>query len=459
MNNDNKSVKTAVLAIDIGGGGMKWGLVGVNEKGELGEALTVKGAAHQSTPIPEWKAGGFVAAYQKVLNMATRAAEEHGAVLTGVGIGSPGRFIDKSDYRTHYPDHKHRLSQLEQMELGDPYGKQLVPMHGVDVRVVAPGSNPNIAVQKMLVDGHEISYSELDGVALPALLQSSTPVGIKLRIENDAVVQMQAIANGLDGALSGKKAIYIGFGTGVGAGVMDEKGEVVTDGHFQHTIVAKREDDPVAAELYENIRAYFLKNGELSPDKDVPTGEMMFSATKTINRILLEAFDKSANLEGHERTVALKECEKRMKHPAGDVAAQEAVAKLKAIGRYMADFLENLRKGEFAHRDPAAGWSADDKEKISGFGNIVFGGRLAVTPPFQDFILPAIEEELQKKNLSLAATGERDEAALHYVCADNGTIAQTLKASASLLDKETLMRTPEEIAIANKRSLAQTMRR
>jgi predicted NBD/HSP70 family sugar kinase len=460
-----------VLGIDIGGTSIKWGLAEVNPDGSVGDMVAINAGNDaekrftRSKPThlkdqPETQSLAFIAkTYQEILNEAQDIATKEGAILAGVGIGSPGRFIAPTEYEEHYcgpnrttPHEKlGREADKLKKEFGrDPYNKTVSV--GGDARVVAPGSNPNMAKKQ---DDTGQAYSQLDGVALPAFLQAMTPV--RLRMENDAAVQMRAIVEGLKGEeaeiLNGKKAIYLGFGTGVGAALMNEEGNMVTDGHFQHTKLPKRAGDE---EVYEKISAFAKEEGKL-PDGATPSAEMMFAASN-INRLLQLPF-QSESLSAP----SLADCEKRMLECAeGDDAAKTSRRYMESVGRYMADYLANLQQGQFEHCDPKAKWSAADHEAIKNFQAITFGGALAASKAFGQVIAGATKSELAKKGIALLEANEKApegaENIIHYVRATDQTTEHTIKASMGLLDRESLLLSSEAMAMARSQRAAANAR-
>jgi len=409
--NTPENAKDAVLALDIGGtkiGAALYssdgGVIAGDPLVELGSIQTPKGLT------------ALTAGYTELFKKAVNNAAEKGYGVVAVGIGSPGRFVDKS-----LADERYGASQASEMQkfaLGQPYEPGMV---------IAPGTAKNLEQ----VDG------EMDQVNLQAVLSRFTPDGVALRVVNDAAAQLGGLAASmaadadLSGLVRGKKLVYFGPGTGLGGAVMNEKGELVTDGHYQYMKLAKRKDDASGVfDIVLNANAQKYQVFENPPQHVYP--EDMLSGTG------ITAIIKNKT---QSRIQDTKTFDARYQANSQDSDLQPAIQALQEVGRYMADVLVALRRGEFDHMDPKAQWPQKDKDAVKDFGAVILGGGLARASFYKDIVLFAVADELQSRGYSadsiniIQPKGAKDAALLGALQALNGTKISSVATIGSALSQ------------------------
>jgi len=176
---DGSDRKTGVMAVDVGGTKELITVVGVTEEGELTEEIYGEREIETIPDTPE----NFYLRLAVNVEMLKREVEEKGVrVLPLIGIGSPGRFIEKD-------------GQI----------------------VMAPGSAANLGNPRTAFDnvsGSKIMVEALRAVDMP----------MQVFMNNDAIAQMSlALSDFLKEEetareLRAKKVAYEGPGTGLGGG-------------------------------------------------------------------------------------------------------------------------------------------------------------------------------------------------------------------------------------------------
>jgi glucokinase len=375
--------ETVVLGIDIGGTNLSWSLHKVTE-GVVDEDALAEGAVPTPKGIP-----GLAEGYAEVLKAAMEEAHERACVITGVGVGSPGRFISKERYdavgyeAAEVPRTTLTSVGLLSMPLQTPKGAGWKA--GTET-IIANGSALNLGEKR---------EPQFDGVSLETLLRNLTPSGLEVKVKNDAGVQMigltEAVRKMESEKVTGKKIVYMGPGTGFGGAVMNAEGKLVTDGHYQFMKLGKRvSKDPNDGIVYDTIAEHNHANYEKHRCTDAIYPEDILSGTG-IGVVLEKIYGAGMTSEKFDKEI----------YPfPSDEKQQQAVAQLKSIGRYYGEVMAKLYQGDFTHMDPKAEWPQADKQAIAGFETIVFGGGTSKARFFSDVILPAAEEVLAEKGLA-----------------------------------------------------------
>jgi len=362
--NTPENAKDAVLALDIGGTKISAALYSRDGCTIASEPLEDLGSAATPRGLEDLAKG-----YKRLFKDAVNKARDRGYGVVAVGIGSPGRFVDKA-----LADQRYGASQASEMQkfaLGQPYEPGMV---------IAPGTAKNLEQ----VDG------EMDQVNLQAVLSRFTPDGVALRVLNDAAAQLGGLVAGmaadadLSGLVRGKKLVYFGPGTGLGGAVMNEKGDLVTDGHYQYIKLAKRDDD--TAGIFDIVLKANAKKYEPleSPPQHVYPEDML-SGTG-IGMIISKVSNGAiANT---------KDFEARYQQNPKDPELTNVTEALRVVGRYMADVLIALKRGEFEHMDPKAQWPQQDKAAVKDFGAVILGGGLTEAKFYKDIVLQSARYEM-----------------------------------------------------------------
>jgi hypothetical protein len=276
--------KNAVLGIDLGGTKMAWAVYPVVD----GKIL--------ETPIKEGQVAtkrGLVAlagTYTEVLKDSMQQAAAEGFVLTSVGLGSPGRFVNKTYYDNTFEDAKNQAPDNIQRTLAHQLGPTHIPGIGIPYTVKGETRSTTYVKEQTTVPfktGLKVigsvgsaanleSYpGEFDGVAIESILQRLTPLGLQLSMKNDAAVQLQGLVGSMNGdeaaRVKGKKIVYIGPGTGLGGAVMNAKGELVTDGHHQYMNLEQLPNDESVFDIIhkkheDEYRSYNLPKRTVLPE-------------------------------------------------------------------------------------------------------------------------------------------------------------------------------------------------
>lgn len=388
-----ENLTKAVIGIDVGGTKMAWAAFEVNPDGSVGHQLTDAGGHHIGNKFPTPKGiGPLVEGYRRVL-AAAQAELKGRAIIVGVGVVTPGRYIPKSTYTKKGYKPPQRLHMLA-LEYGD-VGKTESGHHDLpwkpSNRVIANGT-----AQRIGTDPHEF-----DGVALEAVLQRVTPRGMQVTVNNDAAIQMLAkirMIKQYGDDLTGKKTIYYGPGSGVGCAVKEKNGALVTDGHYQFiSFKNERADAPDVQALFDEVSNRYQDEFRTFPNWQPGTvhPEHMFSGTD-IARMLAVAMKEPEPQNPDQVDALMKELDRL--HENGDLPSK-VEAKMKAIGTALGDWWITLHSGDFHHMDPRSEWSDGDKAHVKGFEHVVLGGSLCCAPFFAEIILPAAHKVLEEQGL------------------------------------------------------------
>ncbi|HLD29462.1 MAG TPA: hypothetical protein VJC03_03905, partial [bacterium] len=340
-----KPVTKAVLGVDIGGTKIAISVLEVDEKGNLLDVLSTK--QYPALPLigkPEKFYRGLFGVIKEVKGQAESDGIE---VLPFVGIGSPGRFVKKGDKK-----------------------------------VIAPESASNLGF------GEEEVYAEK--IIADILGENDQLRGFNIYMNNDAIAQM---AYGLESLLkgeyrallSGKKAAYIGPGTGLGGGFCEisEDGEIefITDGQifdlvlgpefefkFRHDGRDMRIDMKGTAEDIFSGRA--IKEMMQKIDAEIG-GRGIFSTLAA--RLAAESKEDYEKVMGGFLLSYI--IEDRIKAPDEVKAIAEKMALFFGAGQ--AQIISSIYEGNINKRRADAQWNEDDKKAVRGIVNYVLGGSIA----------------------------------------------------------------------------------
>jgi len=335
-------------------------------------------------------------------NMMKRGYDEAvtaapGYQIIGMGLGSPGRPVF---------DHK----------------------EGPDAFVVAPTSAENLE--------RENRKGELHWVNLQAIFQDAVPV--PLSVNNDAIVQMQAVlkdALGKEGKtdLYRKDVGYVGMGTGLGGGFgkVDKQGNISlhTDGHIYD----------VRLEMHQDLATLKEIDNRLVPEKKFKF-DPMGNSIRAEDVLSGTAFTKLTGLEGETIKSAKK--------------AEAVRPALEIMGRGLAELVAKIRSGGTApfqddspilpqkvdvpvalrKLDPEADWSVKDSQKVKGTSRFLMGGGMANNP----YLMNIIEETAQK---ALQAEGITD---VKFISVPQ---KETTLAAANIIPQEVLQRSTALLAM------------
>ncbi len=355
--------KEAIIGIDIGGSKIDWGIYPIN--GDLEK----KSIYSEKISTPKGLIN-LTNCYYNILLKAINVAKSKGFYIKAVGIGSPGRFIE-------YRKQNIVMDNLIIEEIGNPFIIESSLFSISNKNTIAKGTAENLSQYP----------GEFDGVILESVLQRLSPKYVRVVVNNDAGVQLQALTNTIadKGNLIDKKVIYLGLGTGLGTAIMNPDGKLVTDGHFQYIKISKLTQTLADSEVYNIIRDKNKdKYNKVNSVDDVILPEDIFSSAG-IGNILKNTFNIET-LPDHFDDIIYKEGKE------SDIVKQ----RLQSIGKYMGYFLATLRSGNFNHLDPDAEWPAFDKAQIRNFSTIILGGGIVKDSKFfQDFILPEVKKVLE----------------------------------------------------------------
>jgi hypothetical protein len=461
----HKPLQTAVVGVDVGGTKMAYRIYPVVD-GKItqpDETLAKQLAGDEVRFGKDKSLAGFVDEFWNLMTNAQAVAAQQGYVIAGVGMGAPGRFIEKGRLQEYYGGVQENFGT--RLKLGDYLGKT----EGSQVKVVAPGSAANMSANP----------AEFDGVALENLLRQFMPAGVPLAVHNDAAVQMKAIVEQLKSdpqeaqKLSGKKLVYIGPGTGLGAAVMNEKGDIVTDGHFQYMTLGATDGIkkyPKGTELTQEqsqqmeraisalpafrhlnaIRHQDLKKRlpmqvpDITIDRLEPEYLLSGTAVGNLIAMYLQRKDKNSDrstvaLNDPKNTAVFEACLNDSSKLAECYYIPEyfdrAKDAVKGLGHYMGLMLAKLHKADFMHLDPKAQWSHEDKQQVKGVTDIVIGGGFGQTKIFNELMLPEAEKTF------LQETGQQ----LHVHRPKENNVELATLGAAQALDEAALRRTPDEV--------------
>ena len=315
-----------VLGMDVGGTTVKWSLFAVQDGTVQAEALR-KG----SRPTGR----GFAGFPQSV-----RAAVEDamdgiaGGDKLVVGIGVPGRFLPP-DFERVAAHTAHRL---------------------------CPPDKPE----------------EFDNTLFKQMLREAMPQGVRLKVENDAIVQLMGLLAGhgeLDGVKENDVVGYFGPGTGLGGGFARRSASgytVETDGHINHILILLSPEDTAKVEAIEAARGVNI------PKRDGRyTAEGLCCGTALEMLCGLPAdqarrLDEDATLREQFRDEIL------------------------LAGRAMAGALLAIRSGEFEKLAPEDTWPRADQILAAQARYYFFGGGVGQSQHLGEMILAEASDELTR---------------------------------------------------------------
>lgn len=240
-----------VLGIDIGGTSIKPILFALKDGKMSEETFALDLPEGNETKVGK---GAHLDQMEDIFASAKLAAEQHGGVLSGIGIGSPGRF--------------------------DPITGE-----------IKKATNNNIGPN-----------GSLDGVSLrDEYLARLGDIGLKdvaIKVDNDALAMRDGILSGIVNAepnvtmlqtaneeargkkeLLGKQIALLGLGTGVGHSIARMKGtndwETITDGHGVKALVTL---DKVDQEVLKRAKKHLKPEHQPEGRDSKITGESLFKS-------------------------------------------------------------------------------------------------------------------------------------------------------------------------------------
>lgn len=391
---------SVVIGIDLGGSNLRWtaypvhlsGIVNkeiANGRIDLTEDEQTAAAEIEKGIIPERKKGivPIADAYAEALTDAMNQVAALGGVVVGVGVCSPGRFVTKGaqDQFLHKRGPEHKFTSHVGNMFSTYTNTQQWPWH----EVREGKSKPVLSAAYAL----GMNIHEFDSVALESMLQRLSPDGVQVVVRNDATVQMKGLAAA--NKVKDKKTIYIGSGTGLGAGVMTEDGSCLTDAHFQFIRLPKRKSDGVDVELFDFVRqkhhADYIQH-EKPVESILP--QDVVSSTAVSALLKDKVFPEYAKEEDKEFGRILDEL-----YAKKDDRMEKAIPYLQSVGRYMGDMMVALHKGEFHHMNRDWEWDAYDKKAVKGYETVIIGGGFGKTPIFREVILPEAKKVLAEHGI------------------------------------------------------------
>ena len=315
-----------VLGMDVGGTTVKWSLFAVADGLVRAEPLR-KGAR------PTGK--GFAGFPQSVRAAVDDALEGlPGGENAVVGIGVPGRFLPP-DFERVAAHTAHRLCPVDKPE-------------------------------------------EFDNILFKQMLREAMPEGVRLAVENDAIVQLMGLLAAqpdLDGVNENDVVGYFGPGTGLGGGFARRTAsgyKVETDGHINHVLIQLSVEDTAQVEAIEAAR------GVNFPKRDGRyTAEGLCCGTALEMLCGLPA-DQARRLD---EDTALR---------------AQFRPEILLAGRAMAATLLAIRSGEFEKLAPEDTWPRADQILAAQARYYFFGGGVGQSQNLGEMILAEASDELTR---------------------------------------------------------------
>ncbi len=407
--------KKFVIAIDGGGSGLKVSLFQLEADG------TYRANAVYEKNFPFKGLVEFVNAYAEVVTNCSVLALKNGGFVSGISMGSPGKFMTPANYKNAYGSAK--LSHM------------VITNLGYDPRTIGP---EDMGKNCVITDGTAVnlcnadSPMEFDGVNLARLLRHIGPAGIPIEVRNDAEVQALALANNFLLGTHSKTVFFDGAGSGHGTAVLHRDNgrfKSLTDGHLQRIEIRQRletdqslqavsdfvirfcreskphiyaalpegfaqPDDLLSGDGIMNLVAeIFQQDGlklvdELVPEKLKEPGVNMVMSRKYFAQEIDDILNGGDVLTTRLNLIAKNNMPERIAH---------IHARVDAVARYRVDYYESVHSGKmtFVHRE--AQWTDDDISQVAGFDTIICGGGLSQAEWFQK----SVKRELGKRKTGI----------------------------------------------------------